>query len=457
VPRTATERLLRSARKQLEEWGTSLPDKTFVCPVCLRLLPVSKATTGHYPSEKAGGGQYALQCDVCNHRLGAEIERNAVRVLNREWDMIVGPPGRGRVRMPITLDAKGPSIDIHGRGAMRQWHTLRALSTRSSRPDVLESRLIRPHDDALRMAILAWSYSEWVNYSGLSYCASAGAGIVRRLLLDGSLSIPPSIVVFFDDPLSEPLGRPEPVLVVNAKGPIRALSDVDEVIGIGVFWGRRMVGILPMAGDENGDVYARVSDLVGGGTRVRYAPLKQLVREAGLRRLDQELLITDRDRGVQLRVTAVMSPEDQKLLIRDKHPRRIDPRSGTRRHYPAGEVRDFVMVEDLIARRASPLPHVSEKKTRRLVTDRLGRLERLLAVRNKAEDRWHVASHVRLIDGAPRDAVVFCGRDVRLRGGQVRPLTGTGVDGSDPVCRRCSEIIAIRSAAERRRERPPAG
>jgi hypothetical protein len=210
----------------------------FVCHLCLRVLAVAKATIGHYPSQKAGGGRYALQCDDCNNRLGTDIEDDAARYLASDsWEMVVGPPGGGTVRLPVRLHTGGPSLDLHTTGSRKAFGLLRYLTQRASRPDVWDCRLERPHPDALRMAILAWSFCEWSNYSGYSYTASAGAFVVRRMLLDGSIPIPQAAVVFFEDPIKPPLSDPEPVFVVHAEREVRTTADFDEPLGIGVGWG----------------------------------------------------------------------------------------------------------------------------------------------------------------------------------------------------------------------------
>ena len=446
MPRSDTQRLLRHARQQIDEWDIGIRSDEFVCHLCLRVLPVAHATTGHYPSRRAGGGQHALQCADCNARLGWDIEDEAARFLTGdEWEMTVGPPGTTGVRMPVQLDVGGPALNLKTKSAAGAWQTIRELSARSSRPDVLECRMERPHPDALRMALLAWSFCEWSNYSSYAYTASAGAMIVRRMLLDGSVPIPTAAVVVFEDPLNPPLGSPCPMLVVHAENDVRGPTDIDEVLGIGVAWGETVVGILPAATDADGRVYGRLEELHAAGRRIQYLDLPVMLSPLGFKRMDNVLVITDDD-GARIGITDWLSSEEKGQLRRDEHPRRLSPRTGARREYPEGHVEQFFMVEDTL-RRYAPLPKMRQKKRKKghEVMQPIGRT----AVRDDDAGPWHIATHIRRHDGRPRGYAVFCGGKVKFDGSTQRIFAGTM-----SVCARCVTVMEIVPAELR--PRPPA-
>lgn len=451
MPRRATERLLAEARRQLGVWQIQLAPDRFMCPLCLRTLPISHATTGHYPAATAGGGHYALQCADCNSRLGRDIERRAAEFLaTRRWEIVVGPPGRGTVRMPVELEAidEGAGFTFLGKGAVHQWRTIRRLVGRSSRKDVLECRITRPHEDTLRMAVLAWSYAEWTRYAAYGYAASPGAAVVRSMLLEGSKPIPESAVIFFDDPLSVPLGKPAPVIVVQADNEVENLAtDNYEPLGIGVMWGDRMVGVMPVASDAVGEVYTSVSQHMHAKRRIRHLDARGIMSAAGFPKLDYVLRITDRRNNRTLFVTMPLSEDERAQAAGVGHPRRLDPRAGPPRAFPKGSEEHFYLIEDLDER--APIPRIDSTGPRK-ESELMGRIvPKEICVRRGAGESWHIATHVRGPKANPRDFVVYCGADLPISGTMRRPLNRAGLDGSGFVCHRCSEIRGLRSVRQR--------
>lgn len=454
MARPDTARLLRRAREHLDSLNIGIAADRFVCPVCLRVLPVGSATIGHYPSQKAGGGQHALQCADCNSRLGWDIEDEAARFLaGDEWEMNVGPPGTGGVRMPGRIVSDGPVFSFKSKGAVAAWRTVRELASRSSRPNVLVCRMRRPHPDALRMALLAWSYAEWTNYSSLSYAASAGALVVRRMLLDGSVPIPTAAVVVFENPPTPPLGPPHPLLVVHAEKEVTQASNIDEVLGIGVGWGDKVIGILPAATDAEGRVYERLEELHDADKTIRYLDLREMMRPLGFRRLDEVLVISDEEAGWKMGITDWLQMEDRDRLARDDHPRRLSPTASARRTYPEGDTKEFFMVEDTLDKYA-PLPKAKRKRTRRKTAETTHSIGRI-AVRDTGQgSTWHIGTHIRRVNGTPKGYAVFCGAKVKFNGATQRILNGIGLDGNGFVCGRCVEVMQIVPAELR--PRPPA-
>lgn len=451
VPRKDTVRLLAAARAELEGLAVPLPVGQFLCPLCLRLLPEPRATTGHYPSARAGGGHYALQCEDCNSRLGQELEGKAAAFLRSdEWELTAGPPGRGAIRIPIVLeDDDGPAITIGGgKGSVRQWRTLRTLAERSSRRDILEWQITRPHEDALRAAILAWTFAEWTRYAGYLWAASEGADVVRRVLLDGAVPIPTSAVIFPYEPLSESIGEPSPVVVVQSDGPVDLRSPEMEVLGVGVMWGDRIVGIMPAASDGAGSVYDKVVAHHEAGRPIRYVDIREAMRAAGFVRMDKILRIRNTGRHEDVFVTKPLEAAEADAIARDEHPRRMDPTLGAKREFPPGLSHQFRAVEDLQFRR--PVPEIDDQP--RSSKSQMGLLERPVCVRATNKNPWHVATHVRGMREAPKDFVVLCGRDVSITGADYRPLDRPDLDGTDLICSNCVRLAGVKPIAQRRAE-----
>jgi hypothetical protein len=303
------------------------------------------------------------------------------------------------------------------------------------------------------MAMLAWSYSEWCNYSGYAYSASAGAYVVRRMLLDGSVPIPTAAIVFFENPPVAPLGKPEPVMVLQAEKDIKDLvKDVEEWLGIGVGWGNKLVAILPSAGDGEGLVYGRLEELHEAGKRIQYIPFRPIFEKLGFQRMDQVMVVTDQDSDWRMAITDAIEIEDRERLARDEHPYRISPSLGPSRVFPDGHIEQFYMIEDTLAEYAR-LPPYSPKRNRDTGIERFEGLGRTLAVSPEVPGIWHLATRIRHVDGRPISYVVFCGEGIPFDNTIQRRPTGIGFDGSGFVCSRCAEIAALVPASKR--PRPP--
>lgn len=357
-----------------------------------------------------------MQCADCNSRLGTEIERDAARFLSsNEWEMTVGPPGVNGIRMDVFLDDTGPVLNFRNHRATNRWGLVRYLLGRSSRPDILECTIKRPHPDALRMAILAWSFCEWSNYSGYAYTATAGANFVRHAILDGSIPIPESAVIFFGQELVPPLREPEPMLVVRAETGVSSLRDVDEFLGLGVGWGGQLVAILPAASDTEGAVYARLLELQAEQRSVRYIQIKPIMAQLGVDRLSKVMVVTDDSGDWEMRVTDGIEEDDREAWLTDSFPRRLDPNAGPRRRYPDGVVRHFYMVEDTSDPSTQHVPPRPPRGQRKGLSEKRRELG-LLAIQAAPEDVWHIATHLWIINGKPTTYAVFCGSDVAWPG-----------------------------------------
>ena len=68
--------------------------------MCLRRLPESMASQGHYPSEamKGSPSQTELQCSDCNSAMNYQYEHAAQGFFTRQWDVGFGPKGGGQIQ-----------------------------------------------------------------------------------------------------------------------------------------------------------------------------------------------------------------------------------------------------------------------------------------------------------------------------------------------------------------------
>jgi len=98
------------------------------------------------------------------------------------------------------------------------------------------------------------------------YSASPGAYRVRRLLLDASQRLPTTLILRLGTArLSLPLPRPEAVVLAASEATaVTSPSQLVEVFGLGVHWGRAVV-VLPFASDSDGTVYERLARLQAVG------------------------------------------------------------------------------------------------------------------------------------------------------------------------------------------------
>src|SRR5687768_5476230 len=81
-------------------------------------------------------------------------------------------------------------------------------------PDALEFVVTKPSVDSVKRTLLAWSLLAWCHYARYLYAASAGAALVRPLVLTPDTTLPTEILVS-TGPI-QPLGRPEPILILVA-------------------------------------------------------------------------------------------------------------------------------------------------------------------------------------------------------------------------------------------------
>lgn len=327
--------LLKDAQEDLVSLGAPAGAGNFVCPLCLRLLPLEQASVGHYPARSvpALARRSALVCRGCNSFMGSGYEADAALFLATGlWSTRMTFPGGGRVGGTVEASQDAGAYKMRMTGP-RMGKLFNEMRSRSADPATLEVEMWRPHEDVGKRALLAWSLLEWSKFAGYRYLASAGAEHARRLALDDDLPLPQTVFVRWEE-MKTPLDEPEALLVTWAPQRPRSIVDDDlEFLGIGTRWGGAMI-TLPFANDQQGAVWERIAAKAHNGKigGLWPWPLPKLMDRLGYNGLHTEMRLQDEDKGLDFRVTEDLSPEDAALIARGAHPRRLVP--PTRRRGP---------------------------------------------------------------------------------------------------------------------------
>jgi hypothetical protein len=335
-PSSSTAQALADrSRVRLTELGASVREGYFVCPLCLRLLPDTEASQGHYPAKKLPGPHRSeLLCIGCNSFIGQAYENDAIDFLTRIHKVEVGPAEGGRIFGRAKVQKKAGTIEIDmvsgakgKRGVLQR--AVDEVRQRSQVPNELDFRLSLPADEFARRAILAWSYLEWFFYAGYRYVASSGAELVRRLILDPDLPLPNGSY-FQHGSVELPLAAPRPILVIRAEK-VQSINDIQEVIGLGTEWGVS-VSVFPFANDQDGRCWNRLEQLLAEDElrTIRRWPLRKMLSipliEKGLR---AEMVIGHNDnRHV---IAQDLSAAELEELSGGRSPRQLTPPRQARR------------------------------------------------------------------------------------------------------------------------------
>lgn len=257
-------RLADLSRRRLRQLGADPEAARFVCPMCLRLLPDSEASVGHFPADALrSGAQTELQCRACNQAMNVLYEKSAQDFLTGKWGIEIGLPDTGRVHLRGIIGLEGETFSIRPAELSKKGEReLNAMMARAHDGSTLNLRVHEPTRDALHRSLLAWSFLAWSKCAGYMYSASAGAARVRTLLLDANQCLPPTLILGLGTaPLSLPLPRPEAVVLAASEVTVvTSPSQLIEVFGLGMHWGRVVV-VLPFASDGDGAVYERLAGL----------------------------------------------------------------------------------------------------------------------------------------------------------------------------------------------------
>src|SRR6059058_5816303 len=98
MPRRAAHQLADDANDQLASLGGVPGDGSFICPVCLCLRPMDKATRAHFPAESIRGVHATtLSCEPCNSLIGGTYEPEGVDRFSEVWSIAFGPPDGGLI------------------------------------------------------------------------------------------------------------------------------------------------------------------------------------------------------------------------------------------------------------------------------------------------------------------------------------------------------------------------
>jgi hypothetical protein len=295
------------------------------------------ASIAHYPAAAVvGQSRTGLLCRDCNALLGSAYEGDAKLFLSGKHAISFGPSDGGRIHgvADVRTDAGKLSIRLDGntKDSAKVRETLAAIQKRSQQPYALTFQLSRPGDELTRRAMLSWGFLEWVYYAGYQYAAAPGTTAVRRLLLSPDDPSPAAIYAGRGK-LPDPMGPPEPVLVVLAKHfPMNSLEDIDEFLGLGAMWGTAGASVLPFGNQSAGEVWSRLEALSEKKRRhLNFLSLRKMFKEIpsvskGLRNLVE---ITDSTSTYQ--VNPPLSEADLAALVQGEHDSRIDPPSQKKR------------------------------------------------------------------------------------------------------------------------------
>lgn len=315
------ELLLAAARQRLERFGFAPAPGHFVCPVCLRLLPDSQATRGHFPSHalKGGNAQIELECSDCNQAMNEGYEKAAQDLLNGEWGIGIKPEGRGRVGLRGDIVIEGDTVSIRlAKLSARGQRELDAAIAHITDQSTIHLDLHEPTREARDRAFLAWSFLAWSRYAGYLYTASAGAAIVRRLVLDVTRALPPTVVAHMEGsgPPSLPLPRPEPVVLVRT-----VRSEVWGVLGLGMAWGPTIVA-LPFASDEAGAVYERLleTSLLGPAQEIHAVSVRAYLDAVQPKEITRSVRLTELATGHDYDVTRHLPAQEARDLADGRSP-----------------------------------------------------------------------------------------------------------------------------------------
>ncbi len=331
---TRAQQLASIANERLSRIGGTVPEGFFVCPMCLRLLPLSSATEGHFPAQSVRSDEWrvVVQCSGCNNGIGGTYEAAGVDFFEFVRTVTMARPGGSgsvlRRRARVRNDDDATAVEFvkprHRAGRVPPGRTKERLDRMlegSPEPRAAAVTIARPTDDVAKRALLAWSYLELFRYAGYRYAASSGAALVRRLILDPNLPLPPG-AVFQKGSVSMPLPIPEPSVVVR-----RVAPEIDELVALGVAW-RGLVAVFPFADDEDDRCWSRVSELLAADRLVTtdIEPIRN-VHEAFEKELIGRLDISD-DRGIRRSITADLTSDEAQELAAGRSPRRLAPPSG---------------------------------------------------------------------------------------------------------------------------------
>jgi hypothetical protein len=345
------ETLVAKANGRIARLDGTVPPGSFVCPTCLRLCPIARATEAHNPARTAPAVKHRteLQCADCNSRIGGTYESPGVDFMRFVRTVTMTRPGvpTPSLRRQAFVQNKDDAVSVNiltrnpRRSGRRKRHShmqLDRVLEGSGSPRELAVTIERPTEDPAKRSILAWSFLATFYYAGYRYAASSGAELVRRLILDPSLPLPDGIV-FTKGAIKMPLAAPEPVLVVRVED-----GDEVEMISLGVMWDRLVV-VLPFASDHNERSWTRLAELLA---------LDEL-RTTEVRRLRtmHEEISKEVDASVEVQagdderhtVVANLSPLEVAALAEGVSARRIDPRAGGPWTTPMSVEHAFVTVE----------------------------------------------------------------------------------------------------------------
>lgn len=86
----------------------------FICPVCLRDLPLSCITPAHAPADALDGSVATYACKSCNNRMNREYEQKAIEAIRARNEYTLSVPGCIPVSAQVRIgEHPGGGVDVH--------------------------------------------------------------------------------------------------------------------------------------------------------------------------------------------------------------------------------------------------------------------------------------------------------------------------------------------------------
>ena len=150
--------------------------------------------------------------------------------------------------------------------------------------------------------------------------------LVRELVLQPSSPLPAGVLATYGH--IDELNRPELTLVVRGDSPT---PQIDELIGIGVVWGKNAHSLLPFASDSKGRCWERFVELhdLEPHAVVRQLPVRQMVPEGETRiSLLGVLSFTNPETNERYAVTETLTADEAARIAAGESQFRVEPMRG---------------------------------------------------------------------------------------------------------------------------------
>lgn len=285
VSRLLRNRLSAAAKGFLAVAGRS--PNGFCCPLCLRELPETCATSAHGPAEGIGGRAVGVLCRRCNSFIGTAYESHAL-------DLIRSVPRDGRQTLTMRVGRTGGPLTYHRgvleRAGPKEWrlegdpigtidkYVLDDLRAHPGHGLTITFRL--PTEKPLRLALLSWAHLALFSRFGYVFALSKAARAVRKSIVLGTQPFGGASILFRGE-------VPHQMREITVGIMTRALGDHPgsgvSFFALGVTFQDAVDVCIPLASDPEGDLIRELfaaSENGRFGFPVRNVPLDVLFEEA---------------------------------------------------------------------------------------------------------------------------------------------------------------------------------